>query len=66
MRKPYWTVVAGDGRRPPTVLPTAVYEAGGLIDVTRVGDGYRRFIHEASGTVHAGDEYAKQMAAELA
>lgn len=43
---------------PPTLLPAGL-PMENLVDITRVGDPYRRFLDQITGKVHDGAEYRK-------
>jgi hypothetical protein len=45
---------------PPTCLPTDV-NTSNLMDVTGIGDEWKRYIDTQTGKVHDGAVYAKQM-----
>lgn len=43
---------------PPTCLPEDLYHKT-LVDITKIGDGYRVFFDPETGETHDGEDYAK-------
>ena len=41
---------------PPSCLPTSIDQSG-LIDITAIGDPWRRYLEPSTGRVHDGAEY---------
>ena len=44
---------------PPSFLPTDL-DTSILLDITRIGDEWRRYIHPHTGKIHDCAEYVKQ------
>jgi hypothetical protein len=49
---------------PPSFYPAGM-EVNNLVDVTRVGDIFRRYLDPASGRIHDGAEFFKRANAVL-
>lgn len=47
---------------PVTILPEDVYDRRAeLVDVTAIGDAYRKFLDPVTGKVYDGAEYARKL-----
>ena len=48
-----------DGFGPPICLP-AYMDRSNLLDITRVGDSYRRYLDAQTGVIYDGAEYVRR------
>ena len=50
---------------PWSCLPYGI-DASNFIDITAIGDGWRKYMDTSTGRIHDGEEYAKLMNNEFA
>lgn len=55
--------VEHDGSGLPICLPSNL-DRSNLVDITRLGDAYRRYLDTTNGRIHDGAEYRRKIATQ--